>query len=142
MTVALIMLDCLTTLKKGIPELEMAYFKQDNAGCYHSANSIISAKLASDAMRVAVVRNNFLDSQGGKGVRDHKAATINGDIGRYVNEGNDVINALQLKTATESGQGTTGVKAGYVVAKPSSTFNIKWDGISLLNNFECDESGV
>ncbi|CAH3111947.1 unnamed protein product [Pocillopora meandrina] len=31
-TVASIMLDCLTTLKKEIPELEMAYYKQDNAG--------------------------------------------------------------------------------------------------------------
>ena len=42
-TVASIMLDCLTTLKKEIPDLEMAYYKQDNAGCYHSSNSIISA---------------------------------------------------------------------------------------------------
>ena len=41
-----------------------------------------------------------------------------------------------------NGQGTTGVKASYVAAKPSSTFNIKWDGISLLNNFEYDETGV
>ena len=49
---------------------------------------------------------------------------------------------MQLKTAIESGQGTTGVKASYVAAKPSSTFNIKWDGISLLNNFEYDETGV
>ena len=143
MTVASIMLDCLTTLKKEIPELEMAYYKQDNAGCYHSGNSIISAKLAGDAMGVAVVRNDFSDPQGGKGVCDRKAATIKGRyVGRYVNEGNDVINALQFKTAIESGQETTGEKASYVAAKPSSTFNIKWDGISLLNNFEYDESGA
>ena len=120
----------------------MAYYKQDNAGCYHSGNSIISAKLAGDAIGVAVVGNNFSDPQGGKGVCDRKAATIKGDVGRYVNEGNDVINALKLKTAIESGQGTTGVKASYVAAKPSSTFNIKWDGISLLNNFEYDKTGV
>ena len=91
---------------------------------------------------MAVVRNDFSDPQGGKGVCDRKAATIKGDVGRYVNEGNDVINALQFKTAIESGQETTGEKASYVAAKPSSTFNIKWDGISLLNNFEYDESGV
>ena len=141
MTVVSIMLDYLTTLKKEIPDLEMAYYKQDNAGCYHSRNSIISAKLAGDAVGMAVVRNHFADPQGGKGVCDRKAATIKGDVGRYVNKGN-VINALQLKTAIESGQGTTRVKASYVAAKPSSTFNIKWDGISLLNNFEYDETGV
>ena len=58
-TVASIMLDCLTTQKKEIPELEMAYYKQDNTGCYHSGNSIISAKLAGDAIGVAGVRNDF-----------------------------------------------------------------------------------
>ena len=91
---------------------------------------------------MAVVRNDFSDPQGGKGVCDRKAATIKGDVGRYVNEGNDVINDLELKTAIDSDQGTTGVKASYVTGKPSSTFDIKWDGISLLNNFEYDESGV
>ena len=58
---ASIMLDCLTTLKKEIPDLEMAYYKQDNTGCYHGGNLIISPKLAGDAVEVAVVRNDFLD---------------------------------------------------------------------------------
>ena len=98
-TVALIMLDCLTTLKKEIPELEMAYYKHNNAGCYHSGNSIISAKLAGDAVGVAVVRNDFSDAQGGKGVCDHKAATIKGGVVRYVNEGNDVINAFTAENS-------------------------------------------
>jgi len=97
------MLDSLTTLKKEIPDLEMAYYKQDNADCYHSGNSIISAKLAGDAVGVAVVRNDFSDPQGGKRVCDRKAATIKGDVGRNVNEDSVVINALQLKTAIKSG---------------------------------------
>ena len=74
-TVASIMLlECLTIPK--IPGLEMAYYKQDNGGCYHSGNSIISAKLARDTMKVPVVRNDFSDPQGAKGVCDGKAATI------------------------------------------------------------------
>ena len=76
-------------------------------------------------MGLAFLRNDFSDPQSGKGECDCKAATIKGDVGRYVNEGNDVINALQFKTAIESDQGTTGVKASYVAAKPSNTFNIK-----------------
>ena len=120
MTVALIMLDCLTTMKKEIPDLEMPYYKQDNYG-----NSIISAKLASVAIGVAVIRNDFSDPQGGKGACDRQAATIKGDVGKCVNKGKDVINPLPLKTTIESGQGTTGVKASLVAAKPSGTFNIK-----------------
>ena len=141
-TVASIMRDCLVSLKKEIPELERAYFKQDNAGCYHSGNSVVSAKLAGDAAGVPIIRNDFSDPQGGKGVCDRQAATIKGDIGRYVNEGNDVMNSELLKTAIESGQGTTGVKASYVAAKTSRTTSVKWDGISLLNNFQYEESGV
>ena len=89
-----------------------------------------------------MVRNDFSYPQGGKGVCDCRAATIEEDTGKNINEGNDVINALPLKTAIESGQGTTGVKVSYVAAKSSITFNIKWDGISLLNNLEYDETGV
>ena len=51
-------------------------------------------------MGVAVVRNDFSNPQGGKGVCDRKAATIKGRyVERYTNEGNDVTNALQFKTA-------------------------------------------
>ena len=91
---------------------------------------------------MVVLRNDLSDPRGGKGVCDRKVVTIKGDVGRHVNEGNNVINALQFKTAIESGQGTTGVKTSYAAAKPSSTFNIKWDSISLLNNFEYDGRGV
>lgn len=68
--------------------------------------------------------------------------TIKGDIGRYVHKGNNVLNGQQLKTAIEFGQGTTGVKASYVAVNTSRTASIKWDGISLLNNFQNEENGV
>ena len=34
------------------------------------------------------------------------------------------------------------MKASYVAFKPSSTSYVKWDGISLRNNFEYEETGV
>lgn len=141
-TVSSIMRDCLVSLKNTIPDLQRAYYKQDNAGCYHSGSSIVSAKLAGDAAGVTVVRNDFSDPQGGKGECDRQAATIKGDVGRYVNEGNDVTNAVELKTAIESGQGTTGVRVSHVDVKPSSASYVKWDGISTLNNFEYEDNGV
>ena len=66
------------------------YYKQDNAGCYRSGYTIVSVKYASDIAGVAVERNDFSDPQGGKGMCNRQAATIKGDIGRYVNEGNDL----------------------------------------------------
>ena len=91
---------------------------------------------------VSVVRNDFSDPQGGKRVCDRQAATIIGDVGRYINEGNDVTSPKQLKTAIGSGKGTIGVNASYVAVKTPNIPLIKWDGISLLNNFERDESGI
>ena len=135
------MQDCLVSLKKEMPELERAFYKQDNAGCYHSGYTIISAKFAGDIAGVGVERNDFSDPQGGKGICDRQAATIKGDIGRYVNEGNDVTTAIQLKTAIESGPGSC-AKASYVTFNPSSTRHVKWDGVSLLNNFKYEENGI
>ena len=133
--------DCLVSLKKEMPELERAFYKQDNAGCYHSGYTIVSAKFAGDIAGVGVERNDFSDPQGGKGICDRQAATIKGDIGRYVNEGNDVTTAFQLKTAIESGPGSC-AKASYVAFNPSSTRHVKWDGVSLLNNFKYEKNGI
>ena len=136
-----IMQDVLVALKKEIPELQRAYYKQDNAGCYHSGYTIVSAKLAGDVAGVTVVRNDFSDPQGGKGMCDRQAATIKGNVGRYINEGHNVTTAIELKTAIESGPGSC-TKASYVALNPSTTPNVKWDGISLLNNFKYEESGI
>ena len=136
-----IMQDCLVSLKKEMPELERAFYKQDNAGCYHSGYTIVSAKFAGNIAGVGVERNDFSDPQGGKGICDRQAATIKGDIGRYVNEGNDVTTAIQLKTAIESGPGSC-AKASYVTFNPSSTRHVKWDGVSLLNNFKYEENRI
>ena len=81
------------------------------------------------------MRNDFSDPQGGKGMCDRQAATIKGNVGRYINEGHDVTTAIELKTAIESGPGSC-TKASYVALNPSTTPNVKWDGISLLNNFK------
>lgn len=60
------MRDCLSTLKRKTG----AYFKQDNAGCYHSGSTVVSTKLAGNVAGVSVIRNDFSDPQGGKGVCD------------------------------------------------------------------------
>ena len=125
-----IMQDCLASLKKEIPELERTYYKQDNAGCYHNGYTIVSAKLAGDIAGVAVERNDFSDPQGGKGVCDRQAATINRDVGRHINEGHDVTTAVEMKTAIESSPESC-VKASYVSINTSVTPPVKWEGVSL-----------
>lgn len=71
---------------------------------------------------------------------DCQAGTIKGDVGIYVKEGPDVKTTAQLKTAMESGLQSC-VKASYVSLNTSTTPPVKWEGISLLNNFKYEESG-
>ena len=134
-TVVSVMQDCLASLKKEMPELERAYYKQENTGCYHSGYTIVSAKPAGDNAGVVVEWNDFSDPQGGKGVCSHQAATIKGDVGRHNNKGHDVTTAAELKTAIESGPESC-VKASYVSLNTSATLPVKWESVSLLNNFK------
>ena len=85
--------------------------------------------------------NDFYDPQGGKEVCDRQAATIKRDVGRHINEGHDVTIAVELKTAIESSPESC-VMASYVSLNTSVTPPVKWEGVSLLNNFKYEESRI
>ena len=59
-----IMADVLTKLKIGMPDLDSVYYRQDNAGCYHSAWTIVDAKVLADKAGVSLERLDFSDPQG------------------------------------------------------------------------------
>ena len=56
----------------------------------------------------------------------------------YLNEGHDVNNAAQTKEATVSNGGISGVIVNYMKLPEISAAKtaIKWEGISVLNNFQ------
>lgn len=56
----------LSTLKKDHPELKAAYFRQDNAGCYHSVAMLSSCPQISLRTGIHIKRVGFSDAQGGK----------------------------------------------------------------------------
>ena len=64
----------LRSLKEQHPEVTSAYFGQDNAGCYHSSCTIVSARVLSTRSKIQVKQIDFSDPQGGKGSCDRKAA--------------------------------------------------------------------
>ena len=98
-TVVLLLEHVLRTLKSEHPEIQQVYLRQGNAGCYHSATTILAipAIQSSSGMRILAV--DFSDRQGGKGPADRMSATCKNHIRRYINEGHDVTNAQQMKTA-------------------------------------------
>ena len=107
--VASIMHHVLETLKHEYSEINKAYLRQDNAGCYHSTRTILACREMAASTGVQVVRVDFSYPQGGKGAADRLAASCKRHIRDFIDEGNDVCTAHELKDALLSHGGLKGV---------------------------------
>ena len=144
-TVVLLMKHVLRTLKTEHPEIEKAYFRQDNAGCYHCAMTILSIPAIESSSGVSVVAVDFSDPQGGKGPADRMSATCKSHVRLYINEGHDVTTAEQMKTAILSHGGVEGVRVAVIEdisEAPAAIEQIKIPGINKLNNFQIGAESV
>ena len=92
----------LRTLKAEHAELQTAFLRQDNAGCYHSALMLAACSLMAKRTGIRVGRVDFSDPQGGKGACDRQAASIKAHVRRFINEGHDVNSAQDFKEAMMS----------------------------------------
>lgn len=135
----------LKTLKKEHQEIRKAFFRQDNAGCYHSTATIASVPAIMRETGIRISEVCFSDPQGGKGPADRMAATIKGHITRFLNEGNNVTNAKEMEKAVLSHGGFSGIRVA-VLDRLGETEGVgpqqKITGISKLNNFSFSPGGV
>ncbi|KAK3745610.1 hypothetical protein QZH41_003628 [Actinostola sp. cb2023] len=139
------MQDVLSALKKEHPEIKTAYIRQDNAGCYHSSGTILACPEIAKSTGIKIARIDFSDPQGGKGAADRLAATGKCHIRTYINEGNDVSTAEQMKDALLSSGGIEGVRVVSLetIDNPNiSEHTPKIPAISKLNNFEFSNSSI
>jgi hypothetical protein len=100
--------DVIEKLKNVMPGLKSVNFRQDNAGCYHSAATILGVRQLPVKHGVSV-RMDFSDPQGGKGPCDRKAASIKNHMRAYLNSGHDISNAQEMETAMKSNGGARGI---------------------------------
>ena len=92
---------------------------------------------------INVRRVDFSDLQGGRGSCDRKAATIKAHVGRFVNEGHDVLTADDFGDAILSNNGVRGVRVAVVNCEflaPAQP--VKWEGVSSINNLSYQDTGV
>ena len=141
-TVLAIIDDVVGQLKAERPEINQVCLRQDNAGCYHNAFNLLAMKELAKKYQVAF-RVDFSDPQGGKGSCDRRAATIKNHVKAYLNSGNDVETASQMKRAIESGTGIQGVRV--MLCDPPTVPKsepLKWDGVSFINNISYSNDGI
>lgn len=135
--VVVILQQIIQTLKLEHPEIERVFLRQDNAGCYHSASTIVACTRIETSTGVKIEGLDFSDPQGGKGTADRMAAAAKSQIRMFINEGNDVTNAQQMKDALLSHGGIEGVRVAVSDSLEESVAGElpKIVGISKLNNF-------
>ena len=142
-TVVSVLNEVFSQLKEVMPDLRKVYMRQDNASCYHSTQTIISAPQVAKCNGVELSRIDFSDPQGGKGSCDRKAATIKSHMARYLNAGHDIETAFQMKEAIDSSGGVQGVSTA-ICGPPTNTLKKfkKWDKISYINNIQFSKTGL
>ena len=135
--VVVILQHIIQTLKLEHPEIERVFLRQDNAGCYHSTSTIVAFTRIEASTGVKIEGLDFSDPQGGKGAADRMAAAAKSQIRMFINEGNDVTNAQQMKDALLSHGGMEGVRVAVSDSLEESVTGElpKIVGISKLNNF-------
>ena len=145
LSVIAIMQDVLRSIKAEYPDVRRAYFRQDNAGCYHSFATILACPIISQSTGVQITRVGFSDPQGGKGAADRLSATCKAHVRSFINEGHDVTNGTQLWDALISHGGIEGVRVACSDAV-TKTLPVRETAknlsISKLNNFELRDDRI
>ena len=142
--VASIIEHTLTTLKVANPNIQEAFLRSDNAGCYHCAYLILSLPSIGERAGIKIARYDFSDPQAGKDVCDRRIAAVKGHMRRYINEGHDIKSASDMKAAIDSYGGVKGCQAAVVKIQESSQTTKKhtMSGIQALNNFSFESGGL
>ena len=142
--VASIIEHTLTTLKVANPNIQEAFLRSDNAGCYHCAYLILSLPSIGERAGIKIARYDFSDPQAGKDVCDRRIAAVKSHMRRYINEGHDIKSASDMKAAIDSYGGVKGCQAAVVKIQESSQTMKKhtMSGIQALNNFSFESGGL
>ena len=134
-TVVAILDDVFKQLRSIAPEISTIYLILDNAGCYHSAPTLLAIQQVATKNKLQLSQVDFSDPQGGKGSCDRKAATIKNDLKIYLNSGHDIETAEQMLLAMESSGGVPSLRVTLCGPQfPVKLPVFKWDGVSFLNN--------
>jgi len=86
----------LTTLKAENPNIQEAFLRSDDVGCYHCAYLILSLPSLRERAGIKIVRYDFSDPQAGKDVCGRRIATVKSHMRRFINEGHDIRNAIVI----------------------------------------------
>ena len=97
-----------------------------------------------DRTGVKISRYDFSEPQAGKDICDRPIAAVKSHMRRFLNEGNDVKTASDMKAAIESYGGIKGCYAAECQAQASAQTMTKhtMTGVQGLHNFSYENAGM
>jgi hypothetical protein len=130
--------DSFIKVKTEIPDIDTAYIRSDNAGCYHSASTILGMISLSAKSRIFVKRWDFSEPQFGKGHCDRIAALVKRQIRLHAAENNKCTTPAEFLRCAMSGKELKGVSIMHsnLGVVPNTFFGQKIPGINSYYNFE------
>lgn len=140
-TVLAILRHILGYIKQEMPQVNRAYLRSDNAGCYKSAVLISGIHKLSTESRIFIKRLDFSEAQAGKGPCDRASAWVKRNVRLYAAENHHCRTAEEFVACANSYQG---VKSATIILGHLEVENRpkpKIAGINQLNNFEFQENG-
>jgi hypothetical protein len=107
-TVTGILKHILNEINEEVPWVRYAVIRSDNAGAYHSAQTLSAVHAIGGPSGIRIKRWLFSEVQSGKGPCDRMAAVVKRHVRYYIDEGNSVLNSKEFLKAAGS---YTGVKS-------------------------------
>ena len=101
------------------PEINEAFYRRDCVGSYASGGLLVPKRHIGRLTGISIKRYDFSEPQAGKGPCDRSSAHQKSRVNQFLNEGNDVMSAEQVKKALES-HGSERSVVLYVVEYPES----------------------
>ena len=99
--------------------------RNDNAGCYKNKSLITIMPFLAKKHGHTIEAYHFCEPQKGKDICDRKAGQVKTVINAYINNGNDVINASNLKKAIDKSKSISGVQS--YICEMNDTLDFKDD---------------
>lgn len=144
-TVASVMRDTMRKVKQDNPQITKAFYRSDCAGAYESGGLLVPVRQIGQLTGITVGRYDLSEPQSGKGACDRSAAHQKTHVSRFLNEGNDICTASDLKSAIDSYGGVKGCNAIIVEIKGSKVSKAtlpRIPEVSYLHNFEYKDEGL
>ena len=125
----------LKQFKKDYPNIRKIHCRNDNASCYAGASVVMVKREIAEKLDLDIAAIDFSEAQKRKDQCDRDGAVAKRAIKSYVNEGHNVLNAIQIKEALDNSSGSLRNSRASVISVEASKGNLEKSKIPNISRY-------